>query len=222
MSRPYNQILLEDIAIPKGIQTGPFGSQLKAEEYVDVGIPVVMPKDILGGFLSSETVARISETKARKLKKHKIISGDIIFPRRGDLRRIGVARDENNGWICGSGCLRARVKNDVFPGYLHQYLQLDSVGKWLERTPRSDNAESEYRNNIKMPITLPSLPEQKAIADLLSTWDEAIEKTERLIQAKEKRFQWLLRKLISEPQNTQNTRKGTAWKRCGWGRYAVR
>jgi len=83
MSRPYNQILLEDIAIPKGIQTGPFGSQLKAEEYVDVGIPVVMPKDILGGFLSSETVARISETKARKLKKHKIISGDIIFPRRG-------------------------------------------------------------------------------------------------------------------------------------------
>ena len=208
MSRPYNQILLEDIAIPKGIQTGPFGSQLKAEEYVDVGIPVVMPKDILGGFLSSETVARISETKARKLKKHKIISGDIIFPRRGDLRRIGVARDENNGWICGSGCLRARVKNDVFPGYLHQYLQLDSVGKWLER-----NALGQTMLNLnteiisKMPITLPSLPEQKAIADLLSTWDEAIEKTERLIQAKEKRFQWLLRTLISEPQNTRNTRK---------------
>lgn len=218
MSRPYNQILLEDIAIPKGIQTGPFGSQLKAEEYVDVGIPVVMPKDILGGFLSSETVARISETKARKLKKHKIISGDIIFPRRGDLRRIGVARDENNGWICGSGCLRARVKNDVFPGYLHQYLQLDSVGKWLER-----NALGQTMLNLnteiisKMPITLPSLPEQKAIADLLSTWDEAIEKTERLIQAKEKRFQWLLRTLISEPQNTQNTRKGTAWKKVRLG-----
>ena len=37
----------------------------------------------------------------------------------------------------------------------------------------------------KVKIPLPSLPEQKAIADLLSTWDEAIEKTERLIQAKE-------------------------------------
>jgi type I restriction enzyme S subunit len=34
----------------------------------------------------------------------------------------------------------------------------------------------------------------------VSTWDEAIEKTERLIQAKEKRFKWLLRELISEPR----------------------
>ena len=56
---------------------------------------------------------------------------------------------------------------------------------------------------------LPQLPEQKAIADLLSTWDEAIEKNERLIQAKGKRFKWLLRELISEPRNTQIT---TEWK----------
>jgi type I restriction enzyme S subunit len=38
----------------------------------------------------------------------------------------------------------------------------------------------------KLPILLPPPPEQKAIADLLSTWDEAIEKAERLIQAKER------------------------------------
>jgi type I restriction enzyme S subunit len=40
----------------------------------------------------------------------------------------------------------------------------------------------------KLPILLPPLPEQKAIANLLSTWDEAIEKTERLIHQKEKQF----------------------------------
>ncbi|HDP94663.1 MAG TPA: restriction endonuclease subunit S, partial [Candidatus Aminicenantes bacterium] len=39
---------------------------------------------------------------------------------------------------------------------------------------------------------LPPLPEQKAIAALLSTWDEATEKTEKLIQAKERWFKWLL------------------------------
>jgi len=51
----------------------------------------------------------------------------------------------------------------------------------------------------KLPILLPPLPEQRAIADLLSTWDEAIDKTERLIQAKERRFKGLMNDLIYLP-----------------------
>ncbi|MCW7754242.1 restriction endonuclease subunit S [Desulfobotulus sp. H1] len=56
-------------------------------------------------------------------------------------------------------------------------------------------------------IPLPPLPEQKAIADLLSTWDEAIEKTERLIQAKEKGFKRLLNDLIHQGRSN-HTWKG--------------
>lgn len=197
MSGKYRQVVLGDIAISKGIQTGPFGSQLKAEEYTDVGIPVVMPKDIFRGHLSEDSISRISEIKSEMLKKHKIVSGDILFPRRGDLRRIGVALDGNNGWICGTGCLRARLNNGVFPGYLHQYVQFDLIGKWLER-----NALGQTMLNLnteiisKLPILLPTLPEQKAIAALLSTWDEAIEKTERLIQVKEKQLRQMSRWLL--------------------------
>lgn len=50
----------------------------------------------------------------------------------------------------------------------------------------------------KLKILLPPLPEQKAIADLLSTWDEAIEKTERLIQAKEANLTDQVQRLISQ------------------------
>ena len=50
----------------------------------------------------------------------------------------------------------------------------------------------------KVKIPLPPVPEQKAIADLLSTWDEAIEKTERLIQAKEANFKGQIQKLIGQ------------------------
>ena len=50
----------------------------------------------------------------------------------------------------------------------------------------------------KVKILLPPLPEQKAIAELLSTWDEAIKKTERLIQMKEKRFKGYVQRLIDQ------------------------
>lgn len=49
-----------------------------------------------------------------------------------------------------------------------------------------------------VPINLPPLPEQKAIADMLSTWDEAIKKTERLAQAKESNLKGQIQKLISQ------------------------
>ncbi len=58
-------------------------------------------------------------------------------------------------------------------------------------------------------VILPSLPEQKAIASLLETWDAAIEKTEALIAAKEKQFKWLLKTLISDQQDNPEWRKVT-------------
>ena len=55
---------------------------------------------------------------------------------------------------------------------------------------------SQY-SHLKIP--LPPLPEQKAIAGTLQAWDEAIEKTEALIKAKQKRFKGLAAKFINQP-----------------------
>ena len=41
------------------LQTGPFGSQLHAHEYVHEGTPVIMPQDILNGQISTSAIARI-------------------------------------------------------------------------------------------------------------------------------------------------------------------
>jgi len=55
---------------------------------------------------------------------------------------------------------------------------------------------TEFKKFCLVPV-LPK-PEQKAIADLLSTWDEAIEKTEQLIQVKEAKLKGQIQKLISQ------------------------
>lgn len=187
------------IAAPKGLQTGPFGSQLKAEEYTEHGVPVIMPKDICNGKILPSGIARVPEEKAKKLAKHRIITGDILFPRRGNLGRIGVATEENEGWLCGSGCLRARLKDSVDTEYIHQYVQLASVKQWLESNALGQtmlNLNSEIIGNL--PIFLVPQKEQTVIAALLSTWDTVIEKMDKMIAAKEQRIEWLLSKLISK------------------------
>lgn len=49
----------------------------------------------------------------------------------------------------------------------------------------------------KRKITLPPLPEQKAIANLLSTWDAAIQKATELIAQKELHKKWFMQNLLT-------------------------
>jgi len=90
------------------VQTGPFGSQLHSHEYVIEGIPVVMPQDIISGHINTADIAQISELKATALARHRMLPGDLIFARRGDLSKCAVIQQVQEGWICGTGCLLMR------------------------------------------------------------------------------------------------------------------
>jgi type I restriction enzyme S subunit len=91
-----------------GIQTGPFGSQLHQSDYTDDGIPVVMPRDLADLRISVESVARIPEHLANKLGRHRMIHGDAVYGRRGEIGRRAFIGRRQVGWFCGTGCLRIR------------------------------------------------------------------------------------------------------------------
>jgi len=91
------------------------------------------------------------------------------------------------------------VSKELFPLYLMFYLHsqknklLDLVDSAGHGTGRLDT------HSLKaFPVLVPALPEQTSIVSLLSTWDIAIERTERLISAQEKRFSWLLKESLSK------------------------
>lgn len=165
---------LAEIADGKeGLQTGPFGSQLHAFEYAPEGIPVVMPKDIQNGQIMTATIARVPADVAARLERHRVKKNDILFARRGDIGRCGLVTEMEEGWLCGTGCLRARTTDDVNPEYLMQYLSLPDTVGWLV-----SNAVGQTMLNLNtsilgsLPILLPSHHEQDLIARSLRSIDQ--------------------------------------------------
>jgi type I restriction enzyme S subunit len=181
-----------------GLQTGPFGSQLHASDYVVDGTPVVMPKDLVDGVISTATIARISFDKVKEVAKHSLQLGDLVFSRRGELGRFAVVQSENVGWICGTGCLRARLKASICPEFIYAQLSTSENISWLEA-----NAVGQTMPNLnveilsRLPLRLPPLAQQRQIAEIVSTWDRGIRQLTDLISAKFRFRRGLMQMLLT-------------------------
>lgn len=156
-----------------GIQTGPFGSQLHRSDYVEEGVPVIMPTNIQNGRLEEDGIARISEVMADQLKRHRVRHGDIIFSRRGEVDKCAVVTEREVGWLCGTGCLLARVDPKLAdPRYIGYHINLPETRAWLQQ-----NAVGLVMPNLntgileRIPIHAPDRQEQETIADLLASFD---------------------------------------------------
>ncbi|MGR9037626.1 MAG: restriction endonuclease subunit S, partial [Gammaproteobacteria bacterium] len=160
------------------IQTGPFGSQLHASDYVDNGIPSIMPTNI-GSRLEIRTngIAFIKEADAKRLEKYLVKENDIVYSRRGDVEKCAFIKNKQSGWLCGTGCLRVRFQSsEIEPKFCAYYLSTEEIKGWV-----SGNAVGTTMPNLnssilkRLPITLPSIAEQKAIAAVLSSLDDKID-----------------------------------------------
>ena len=194
------------------LQTGPFGSQLHAHEYQEIGVTVVMPKDIINCRVDALKAAKITIQRAEDLKKHQLLAGDLLFSRRGDVTRFALIDEKSEGSLCGTGCLKARPSKNHSPIFLSYILQRNMVKTWLEH-----NAVGQTMPNMNTAI-LAELPlisassreEEDKIAQILSTWDKAMDKFEALIIAKQKRKKALMQQLLTGKKRF--SKFGQEWK----------
>lgn len=158
---------IRDIA--NALQTGPFGSQLHADEYVIGGYPVINPANLRDGELVEDPDCTVDEATAYRLQHHRVQQGDILFARRGELGRCGLVGQRQEGWLCGTGCLRLRTRADVTkPCFLMRLLSTSGVADWLGL--QSVGATMQNVNTAiigRIPICLPPIHEQIKIANFL-------------------------------------------------------
>ncbi len=188
----------------KSLQTGPFGNQLKAADYVTSGIPVVMPRDLLGGTISQKKAARISVKKAQELPMHRLRDGDIILARRGEMGRCARVRPREAGWICGTGSLRIRPNGQIDGGFLTQYLRWSVTCEWLEDQAVGQTLPSlNTRILAKVPLSLPPIREQQRIAEILEATDGAIASTRQVVAQIERVRNGFLRQMLTRGSNSR-------------------
>ena len=127
------------------LQTGPFGSQLHADEYQSEGVPVVMPQDINDGRIAQTNIARISEDRANDLIRYRMRPGDIVIARRGELSRAAAISEAEQYWLCGTGCFLLRLGNSdlrtEFASYIYRqnFVQRQIAGRAVGTTMPSLN-----------------------------------------------------------------------------------
>ncbi|WP_299779508.1 restriction endonuclease subunit S [uncultured Roseobacter sp.] len=171
----WKEVRLGDVC---KLQTGPFGSQLKAEEYSTHkdGVAVVMPKALINGSVDFSVCDFIEQERSNDLVKHRLLVGDLLFSRRGDVARTALVTEADGPCICGTGCLRARPSSFRLARFLSKLLQMEFCRSWLE-----ENAVGQTMLNLNtkiigaLPIQVPCENEQEKIVAVFDDVDAQIE-----------------------------------------------
>ncbi len=151
------------------VQTGPFGSQLHASDYVAEGIPSVMPKNITIEGINEDDIARITQDDANRLKKYLLTKGDIVYSRRGDVEKCALVKSHEKGWLCGTGCLRVRLGDNskLTPEYLHSYLSTPAIREWISRNAIGATMPNLNTGILKdVPLVVPTKESVQFIAEI--------------------------------------------------------
>lgn len=128
--------------------------------------------------------------------------GDVLFNRTSEVaEQIALSSIYLNHQevVFGGFVIRGRFIDNSIDNLYKKYLFRSQafrkeVVKYAQGGIRSNIGQSDL---AKVQLFIPNFEEQKAIANCLSIWDEAIEKQQKLIESKEVRHKALMQKLLS-------------------------
>lgn len=186
---------LIEIADIKGGKRLPKGYSLQ-DEYN--GHPYITVSDMYEGGISDKNVKYVPIEVVDQIKRYRIKKGDLFISVAGTLGIVGKVPDKfHNANLTENADMITNIKIDK--EYLFQVLISPIVQKEIEKvktTSAQPKLALERIRNFTIPVPKHEKEMQK-IADILSTWDKAIELKEKLIEQKKEQKKGLMQRLLT-------------------------
>ncbi|EFM0318523.1 restriction endonuclease subunit S [Escherichia coli] len=204
-----------------------FNSSLYAEE----GIRIVRISDTTRDSIHSDNPVFIAGGNVEGLEQYSLFENDIILSTVGSRphlldsmvgKAVKVPRSAHNSLLNQNLVKLIPKKTKITNEYLFSMLKTKEFIQFISNLVRgnANQVSITLADLFKYKFILPSLPEQKKIAQILSTWDKAISVTEKLLTNSQQQKKALMQQLLTGKKrllDERGGRYGGEWHRAELG-----
>jgi len=190
---------------------------LKGNTPKDYEFDYISLSDVDSDDFKIETTKQVfasAPSRARRV----VNQGDIIMSTvRPNLQGFSLIRNDAKDLIASTGFAVITAKK-CSNEFLFQYLFSSGIERQFYQLLVGSNYPAINSSDVrKLKISLPPLPEQRAIANVLGKMDEAINANNQLISQKELRKKWLMQNLLTGKKRLKGF--SGEWKEVKFGAF---
>jgi type I restriction enzyme, S subunit len=182
------------------IAGGPFGSNLKASDYLPEGVRILQLQNIGDGRFHDDYAIYTSEAKADELLSNNIYPGEIILSKMGDpVARACFVPIVDRRYLMASDGIRLAVDPKRFDKrFVHNFINSPYFRKKAIEASTGSTRQRIGLGELKsLPFLAPFLAEQTAIADVLSDMDAELAALEQRLAKSRALKQGMMQELLT-------------------------
>lgn len=172
----------------------PKGNKLTS---VNTGLKYITVSDMGDKFVSNKDIKYITQEIETKIKKYKVITGDIIISVAGTLGKVNIITEEFNNANLTENCDKLTEFKGCITEYLFYYLQSDKFLDEINRIKTSSAQPKLALDRLRIfVIPIPIIKEQQKIAACLSSLDSLIQTQQKVVTTWKQRKKALLQQMF--------------------------